>query len=71
MKTKRHLPPSESLQSTIYLSLLLLQFAMQKISVPKELGLVASPKWKRKSVNEKKWMQQKETDGTTAAEATK
>ncbi|XP_009582451.1 PREDICTED: cysteine and glycine-rich protein 3-like, partial [Fulmarus glacialis] len=30
-------------------SLLLLQFAMQKILVPKELGSVASLKWKRKS----------------------
>uniref|UniRef100_A0A803VJ69 Cysteine and glycine rich protein 3 n=1 Tax=Ficedula albicollis TaxID=59894 RepID=A0A803VJ69_FICAL len=37
------------------------KFAMQKISVPKELGLVASLKWKRKSVNEKKWMQQTQT----------
>lgn len=40
-----------------FTSLLLLQFAMQKISVPKELGLVASLKWKRKSANKKKWMQ--------------
>lgn len=67
MKTKRHLPLSESLQRTIYLPLLLLQFAMQKISVPKELGLVASLKWKRKSVNEKKWIQQTQT----AVDATK
>lgn len=67
MKTKRHLPLSESLQSTIYLPFLLLQFAMQKISVPKELGLAASLKWKRKSVNEKKWIQQTQT----AVDATK
>lgn len=44
-----------------FTSLLLLQFAMQKISVPKELGSVASLKWKRKSVNEKKWMRWAQT----------
>lgn len=57
VKSRSHLALSEIAQNTIYLPPFL-QFAMQKTLVPKELDLAASLKWKRrKSVNEKKWMQ--------------